>query len=547
MEAEERPTKLRKLEMQENSPAEEADAPLLAKVNASPNEHLDDSSLQNSKPQERAANLADAAEEDEDPDSSSGVELETVNRRNPDPADHERRLLQQQQQQQQDGETSQPLSKNQLKKLRKREEWEAGRDYRKAKRKQKTQERKARKREATDQEIQLLQQQSPSTKAPDGEGRSKIAKAMQAATATATSRRRTLLPITILIDCGFDELMMEKERISLGSQLTRAYSDNHRAPYQAHLVISSWGGLLKERFDTVLNKHYLNWKGVRFEEGDFVEVAKKMEVVMRDPEKGGKLVGCFEQYAASANAKNGDAHAEDHASHQDVKVASSSSLSEETGNADINGHAEPRETSTTQNPESAQQHHQPPSSDPTTTTQPSAPQPQGETIYLTSDSPHTLTTLRPHSTYIIGGLVDKNRHKALCYKTACQRGIKTAKLPIGEYLEMSSRKVLATNHVVEILLRWMEEVGNEGEEGAWGRAFLRVMPKRKGGRLKGQGSGDGGGDIGGKKTGAAVEEDDDDVEEADQEAAVTNTVEEASEQEGVAKIDNATIETEMKG
>ncbi len=113
---------------------------------------------------------------------------------------------------------------------------------------------------------------------------------------------------------------------------------------------------------------------------------------------------------------------------------------------------------------------------PSPTSQPNAEE-EGEVIYLTSDSPYTLDRLKPYSTYIIGGLVDKNRHKGICYKTACDKGIKTAKLPIGEYMEMQSRFILATNHVVEIMVRWLE-CGN------WGDAFMKVMPKRKGGKLR---------------------------------------------------------------
>jgi len=115
----------------------------------------------------------------------------------------------------------------------------------------------------------------------------------------------------------------------------------------------------------------------------------------------------------------------------------------------------------------------------------SAPSHSGEIVYLTSDSPDTLTALSPYSTYIVGGLVDKNRHKGICYKIACERGIKTAKLPIGEYMDMQSRKVLATNHVVEIMIRWLEC-------GDWGEAFMKVIPKRKGGKLReGEQKGDG--------------------------------------------------------
>jgi len=100
-------------------------------------------------------------------------------------------------------------------------------------------------------------------------------------------------------------------------------------------------------------------------------------------------------------------------------------------------------------------------------------------VYLSSDSDETLAELKPYSTYIVGGLVDKNREKGICHKRAVQEGVRTARLPIGDYMDMASRKVLATNHVNEIMLRWLE-CGN------WGEAFMKVIPKRKGGHLKDQ-------------------------------------------------------------
>ena len=104
-------------------------------------------------------------------------------------------------------------------------------------------------------------------------------------------------------------------------------------------------------------------------------------------------------------------------------------------------------------------------------------QERGDIVYLTGDSSETLSELRPHDTYVIGGLVDRNRHKGICHKTASDKGLRTAKLPIGEYMKMSSRFVLTVNQVVEIMLRWLEYRD-------WGKAFMEVIPKRKGGTLK---------------------------------------------------------------
>ncbi|TKA75536.1 hypothetical protein B0A55_03519 [Friedmanniomyces simplex] len=287
------------------------------------------------------------------------------------------------------------VSKNQLKKLRKKREWESKRGERKLIRKEKLVEKRERKRAARQQESNddvPMQNPPPRRK-------------------KHFSQRPVQLPVTILIDCDFDDLMRDNERISLASQITRCYSDNKNSLFRAHLGVCSFGGKLRERFDRVLD-HYKGWRGVRFLDCDFVEAAERAEDWMADPEDGGKLSGSFSSLA--------DPHAE-----ETVAI-----LKEES-----------------------------------------------EIVYLSSEASETLTELRPFSTYIIGGLVDKNREKGVCYKRATQRGVRTAKLPIGEYLQMSSRKVLATNHVNEIMLKWLDT-------GDWGDALVKVIPKRKGGQLR---------------------------------------------------------------
>lgn len=296
------------------------------------------------------------------------------------------------------------MSKNQLKKLRKKRDWEAGREGRRIIRKHKNQEKKSRKRAARD----AAMEGAPFANAEAIKNGQDMTDCRSLRPGIQKHASSILLPITVIIDCAFDDLMHERERISLTSQITRSYSDNHRAPFKAHLVVSSWGGELRERFDTVLNQHYKNWKGVRVLEDDFADAAELAKKWMSS-EKSQKLVGAFAMVA-------------EHEAPTDLEN-------------------------------------------------------KGEVVYLTSDSENTLDRLKPYSTYIVGGLVDKNRHKGVCYKSACGKGIRTAKLPIGEYMDMQSRYVLATNHVVEIIIRWLE-CGN------WGEAFLKVIPKRKGGKLK---------------------------------------------------------------
>ncbi|KAL9100026.1 MAG: hypothetical protein Q9163_004543 [Psora crenata] len=298
-----------------------------------------------------------------------------------------------------------PISKNQQKKLKRDQEWEANRAARKAKRKEKVKEKKLQKRAAHKVDsVGIPPAQrilSPNVHASSKNHSAEVPRPRH--------RRFVQLPITFVLDCSFDDLMNEKERISLASQITRCYSDNHRAPYQAHLAISSFGGHLKERFEGVLSGSYQSWRNVRFLEGDFVETAQQANTWMKDSQ-GGRLAGIFEGFDAPRSSTSGG-------------------------------------------------------------------DPEGEVIYLSSDSPNTLTELRPYSTYVIGGLVDRNRHKGVCYKRAIERGVKTARLPISDYMQMTSRFVLATNHVAEIMVRWLEV-------GDWGKAFQQVIPKRKGGTLK---------------------------------------------------------------
>jgi len=392
-----------------------------------------------------------------------------------------------------EGQPAEPvLSKNQLKKLKRKADWEAGREDRKLKRKEKTKEKKARKRALKEDEA--AEQKPDDRKKADLRGDHIPPKNSKAG--LPPRKRRQRLPVSFVIDCGFDDLMVEKEIMSLGSQITRAYSDNSKAPFQAHLYVSGWTAEseLRKRFEGLLKGMYKNWRGVVFTEQDFVAAASMAEIEMSG-KYGGRMVGAFGRYAP---AKDAQANAADVSiGGQGAEVGGMEDSSEVVAVQALND-----ETTA----EAAPEYHTN-STGSITGFSTAALQDAGEVIYLTSDSPHTLTELKPYHTYVIGGLVDKNRHKGICYKTALDKNaeltsramevsistndtndpaatliarrkeIKTAKLPIGEYMSMTARHVLATNHVVEIMLRWLETRD-------WGQAFLSVMPKRKGGVLR---------------------------------------------------------------
>lgn len=297
-------------------------------------------------------------------------------------------------------EPTQPMSKNALKRLRKQQQWEAGKEDRKQKRRDSRIARKVRKREERDALI--------------AQGIDPYANKQQKPPSVD-------VPVSLIFDCDFEQYMREKEIISLGSQITRSYSENKNARYRTNIYVSNWTGKLAERFHQILDDKHKNWKGIDFVEGDFIECAEKA----REKMKGDRMI-------------------------------------------------EPLQRSLTEKSPWTRDEKDPlPLPDP-------EPEPRPEyndIVYLSSDSPYTLERLEPNTSYVIGGLVDKNREKGLCYKRARARGIRTARLPIGQYMVMQSRAVLTTNHVVEIMLKWLEYEN-------WGDAFMSVIPKRKGGQLK---------------------------------------------------------------
>ena len=97
---------------------------------------------------------------------------------------------------------------------------------------------------------------------------------------------------------------------------------------------------------------------------------------------------------------------------------------------------------------------------------------QEDVVFLTSDSPNVLSEVDESKAYIIGGLVDHNHHKGLCYRLAVERGIAHARLPISECVKLKSRTVITVNHVFEIMLLYSQTKD-------WKESLVQVLPARK--------------------------------------------------------------------
>ncbi|WPK23516.1 hypothetical protein PUMCH_000757 [Australozyma saopauloensis] len=249
------------------------------------------------------------------------------------------------------------MSKNAWKKLQKQKRWDEQKDEYRQKRREKKKIARVNKKlrseaEKNDENYHLqAKREKPQSQIPSG--------------------------VSVIMDCEFDELMSDKEIVSLSNQITRCYSAKRHSTHEVDLVISTFNKRLKARFEKSLPDYKL-WQNLTIKENDTLE-----ELLPKDAEELSKFV------------------------------------------------------------------------------------------YLTADTEEEIDTLQEGYTYIMGGIVDKNRHKQLCLNKAKKLGLKVARLPIGKYIQMNSRHVLATSHVYEIMCMCFE-LNHD-----WEKAFNSVLPPRK--------------------------------------------------------------------
>ncbi|WVW80344.1 hypothetical protein I302_102324 [Kwoniella bestiolae CBS 10118] len=230
----------------------------------------------------------------------------------------------------------------------------------------------------------------------------------------------------VVLDLGFDELMNEQEINSMSSQIGFCYSTNRIAPGPFRSIIhTSFSPAASPRlWAKMVDRGWDRWSRSCWWGQD---VGVLNEVLKSHPSEGTEEQKRNDQVISEQISQNQDQDTDD--SLQTHLTGPTLPPGMEKGNHTL--------------------------------------------IYLSADAEEELETLDENHIYVIGGIVDRNRYKGLCQSKAEKLGIKTARLPIGKFIEnLPTRKVLTVNQVFDILLQYIAQ--ND-----WQKAFESVIPQRK--------------------------------------------------------------------
>eukprot|EP00796_Vickermania_ingenoplastis_P006049 gene6050-4350_t len=101
--------------------------------------------------------------------------------------------------------------------------------------------------------------------------------------------------------------------------------------------------------------------------------------------------------------------------------------------------------------------------------------PKERVVFLTADADDVLKDIQRDTVYVIGAFVDHNQHKLLSLTAAQRHGVRTARLPIKENIDVSNRcQILTINHVVDLLTQYLSSSGRD-----WRTALEAVLPVRR--------------------------------------------------------------------
>ena len=270
--------------------------------------------------------------------------------------------------------------------------------------------------------------------------------------------------ITVVVDCSWETFMLSKERHSLAQQLLQAYGINRRltepggtvAPLRLYLTSMMPGSDVLRSLRRMTG--FESWGACRILAEDFItafsEGREEALADVRDVAVATEHTAFVEANSSSEMPSGGDSVVA--ASGSATDVAAEPAHEANVGDAG-------RQESLLARPLAD-----------TPSTKATA---LSRLVYLTADSPNTLPEgpLDSSRIYVIGGLVDRNRHKGVTLARAVAAGIAHARLPIDSAGVMADGacRMLTTVAVVHVLAAVTVNGGD------WRSALLEAVPLRK--------------------------------------------------------------------
>ncbi|CAE6454646.1 unnamed protein product [Rhizoctonia solani] len=264
----------------------------------------------------------------------------------------------------------------------------------------------------------------------------------------------------IVIDLGFDEKMTEKEVGSLCSQLAYTYAAHRRTrtPFSS-LLFTGLSGRSRKQLDETNDASYRRWKYTEWWDEDVDGLWNPPPTATQQP---------LEEPLQTKEEPVGASDTQPLQAQTELKQTAAPDLALATGSKPAT--TDP-EAASPVIPSARLKQRRAPKLDPIPQVRSACP--RESVVYLSADAEGEILELKEGETYVIGGIVDRNRYKNLCANKARDLNVRSARLPIGRYLaDMPTRKVLTVNQVFDILVHWVTTHN-------WEEAMQKVMPKRK--------------------------------------------------------------------
>ena len=297
----------------------------------------------------------------------------------------------------------------------------------------------------------------------------------------------------IVIDCSYEALMSAKELSSLGSQLMQMYGSNRSSQSPARLYVTSLHASSQTYRALLRISGFDAWR-IRAHEADFATLFSDGR---EDEAPDVRGPAPAREWAAAAAAADVCVQTSTFSSSTDRAVTDASAVADvgvppttaevlfDTSSSALRVDYVGRGSSSTVStvtvaatPTAAvTSSHSDSNATPAAPASANTASPSSglsRVVYLTADSPNVLHALDAADIYIIGGLVDRNRHKGIAMERAAAAGVRHARLPLDNSVcDMgTATKMLTSLHVFQILLEW-------GSSRSWASAFRSVVPSRK--------------------------------------------------------------------